>query len=318
MAFPVPMPNSELLQYLAGVAEKDGMGSNNGARARRLIVVWDAPNMDMALGELLGRPPTAKLRPRFDRLAEWIARRGSERGLKPTATVFVNVSAKQEAAKRRFVQTVRSAGFGVFARPKSGANGDIDDAMLRHVREAVAAGNVAEVIIASHDRRAFSGLLKELTNSGLSTAVLGFREKSGWTDALKGVSFIDLESVEGCFSEPMHRFNLASLPPTGVLLPPNVEIASRNEGKPVETEPECPGVALILKALEDLARESGSGWILKSRLRPQLKRLDPVFTPESYGYPGFKAMLAACGDAVKTRRGTFDQELSLTGHRTLN
>ena len=294
------------------------MGGKNGAHARRLIVVWDAPNMDMALGALLGGTPTAKSRPHFDRLAEWIGRRASERGLKPTATVFVNVSAQQEAAKRGFVQTVRAAGFGVFVRPKVGSRGDIDDAMLRHVRDAVSAGDVDEVIVASHDGRAFSGLLKELTHSGLSAAVLGFREHAGWTSTLTGVSFIDLESVEGCFREPMRRVDLSALPPMGAFLPPYVDIASRHEGAPVMTQSECPGVALILQALGDLAGESESGWVLKARLHPRLKRLDPLFTPEAYGYRGLNAMLTACGGALKTRPGTGDQELALTGHGALS
>ena len=34
-------------------------------RPDRVLLVWDAPNMDMSLGSLLGARPTAAFRPRF-------------------------------------------------------------------------------------------------------------------------------------------------------------------------------------------------------------------------------------------------------------
>src|SRR4029079_3398746 len=34
----------------------------------RVLMVWDAPNLDMGLGSILGGRPTASHRPRFDRL----------------------------------------------------------------------------------------------------------------------------------------------------------------------------------------------------------------------------------------------------------
>jgi len=36
---------------------------------RRVLLVWDAPNLDMGLGSILGGRPTAAHRPRFDALA---------------------------------------------------------------------------------------------------------------------------------------------------------------------------------------------------------------------------------------------------------
>ena len=35
------------------------------------LLVWDAPNMDMGLGSLLGGRPTAAHRPRFDAIGRW-------------------------------------------------------------------------------------------------------------------------------------------------------------------------------------------------------------------------------------------------------
>ena len=36
------------------------------------LLVWDAPNMDMSLGSLLGARPTSAFRPRFDAIGRWL------------------------------------------------------------------------------------------------------------------------------------------------------------------------------------------------------------------------------------------------------
>ena len=37
-----------------------------------VLLVWDAPNVDMGLGSILGGRPTAIYRPRFDALGRWL------------------------------------------------------------------------------------------------------------------------------------------------------------------------------------------------------------------------------------------------------
>ncbi len=44
----------------------------------RVLLVWDAPNLDMGLGSILGRRPTALERPRFDALGRWLLARTAE------------------------------------------------------------------------------------------------------------------------------------------------------------------------------------------------------------------------------------------------
>ncbi|MGH3524294.1 MAG: NYN domain-containing protein, partial [Mycobacterium sp.] len=46
--------------------------SDAAATVRRVLLVWDAPNLDMGLGSILGRRPTALERPRFDALGRWL------------------------------------------------------------------------------------------------------------------------------------------------------------------------------------------------------------------------------------------------------
>ena len=41
----------------------------------RVLLVWDAPNLDMGLGSILGGRPTAAHRPRFDALGRWLLER---------------------------------------------------------------------------------------------------------------------------------------------------------------------------------------------------------------------------------------------------
>lgn len=291
------------------------MGRTKGTGRQRLVVVWDVPNMDMRLGGLLGGLPTAAKRPRFDRIAEWIARRAAGAGLEPTATAFINVSPQRASTIDRFVRTLRSAGFGVYARPKQMPGDDIDAAMVRHLREAIAGGDVAEVIVASHDGRAFGGLLRQLTSQGVRTSVLGFRESARWVSAVEGLGFIDLESIEGCFQQPLERVDLTDLPPTGAMLHPHRALASWRPATGVPPEdvasPELDGVALVLQALTQLAEQSETGWVRKVKLHPMLKQLDPAFTPERYGHATLRGLVKACGSKVRTRQVPGDHELAL-------
>ena len=47
-------------------------------RTSRVLLVWDAPNLDMGLGSILGGRPTAAHRPRFDALGRWLLSRTAE------------------------------------------------------------------------------------------------------------------------------------------------------------------------------------------------------------------------------------------------
>ena len=43
------------------------------------LLVWDAPNLDMGLGAILGGRPTAAHRPRFDAIGRWLIDLADER-----------------------------------------------------------------------------------------------------------------------------------------------------------------------------------------------------------------------------------------------
>src|SRR5690348_12305506 len=100
----------------------------------RVLLVWDAPNLDMGLGSILGGRPTAAHRPRFDALGRWLLARtadlsaaharsedgaaGEDISLEPEATVFTNIAPGSADVVRPWVEALRNVGFAVFAKPK--------------------------------------------------------------------------------------------------------------------------------------------------------------------------------------------------------
>ncbi|MGO2516403.1 MAG: NYN domain-containing protein, partial [Corynebacterium variabile] len=111
-----------------------------------VLLVWDAPNIDMGLGSLLGSRPTAAHRPRFDAVGRWLigltadiveefrgddgAADGSTRDPEPEATVFTNIAPGSADQVRGWVDALRNVGFAVFAKPKTSDDSDVDPDML--------------------------------------------------------------------------------------------------------------------------------------------------------------------------------------------
>jgi len=95
-----------------------------------VLLVWDAPNIDMGLGSLLGSRPTAAHRPRFDAVGRWLigltadiveefrgddgAADGSTPDPEPEATVFTNIAPGSADQVRGWVAALRNVGFAVF------------------------------------------------------------------------------------------------------------------------------------------------------------------------------------------------------------
>jgi uncharacterized protein len=193
---------------------------------RRVLLVWDAPNLDMGLGGILGGRPTAAHRPRFDALGRWLLTRTAELAigrpelsLEPEATVFTNIAPGSAEVVRPWVEALRNVGFAVFAKPKVDEDSDVDSDMLAHIalrnREGLAA-----VLVASADGQAFRAPLEDIARSGTPATVLGFREHASWALASDTLEFVDLEDIPGVFREPLPRIGLDSLPEQGAWLQP--------------------------------------------------------------------------------------------------
>jgi len=192
----------------------------------RVLLVWDAPNLDMGLGSILGGRPTAAHRPRFDALGRWLLSRTAELGaarpdvsLEPEATVFTNIAPGSADVVRPWVEALRNVGFAVFAKPKIDEDSDVDSDMLNHIALRRSEG-LANVLVASADGQAFKLPLEEIAREGTPVQVLGFREHASWALASDTLEFVDLEDIPGVFREPLPRIGLDSLPEQGAWLQP--------------------------------------------------------------------------------------------------
>ncbi|MDT5127512.1 MAG: putative heme uptake system protein [Mycobacterium sp.] len=196
----------------------------------RVLLVWDAPNLDMGLGSILGGRPTAAHRPRFDALGRWLLARTAELSaarahedpqvsLEPEATVFTNIASGSADVVRPWVEALRNVGFAVFAKPKIDDDSDVDSDMLNHIALRRSEG-LASVFVASADGQAFRLPLEELARDGIEVHVLGFREHASWALASDTLEFVDLEDIPGVFREPLPRIGLDSLPEQGAWLQP--------------------------------------------------------------------------------------------------
>ena len=194
-------------------------------RHDRVLLVWDAPNLDMGLGAILGGRPTAAHRPRFDALGRWLLGRTADispgRGtLEPEATVFTNIAPGSADVVRPWVEALRNVGFAVFAKPKVDDDSDVDVDMLNHISLRRSEG-LAALIVASADGQAFRQPLEEIArDDGTPVHVLGFREHASWALASDTLEFVDLEDIPGVFREPLPRIGLDSLPDEGAWLQP--------------------------------------------------------------------------------------------------
>ncbi|MGB3304491.1 NYN domain-containing protein [Gordonia sp. (in: high G+C Gram-positive bacteria)] len=192
----------------------------------RLLLVWDAPNMDMGLGGILGGRPTAAHRPRFDALGRWILKRNAALAatlrteVEPEATVFTNIVPGSADVVRPWVEALRNVGYAVFAKPKLTEDSDVDTDMLDHIQVRRYTPGLAGVIVASADGQAFREPLLEIAAEGIPVTVIGFREHASWAVTCDDIEFIDLEEIPGVFREALPRIGLDSLPDEGAWLTP--------------------------------------------------------------------------------------------------
>ena len=188
-------------------------------RPDRVLLVWDAPNMDMSLGSLLGARPTSAFRPRFDAIGRWLLEVAGQDGL-AEATVFTNVVPGSTDVVRPWVEALRNVGFAVFAKPKVTDDSDVDEDMLAHIRLRAEEGGLSHVVVASGDGRAFREPLEELVGKDVPVTVIGFREYANFALSSEVIEFVDLEDIDGVFREPLPRMTLETLPDVGAWLPP--------------------------------------------------------------------------------------------------
>lgn len=210
------------------------------AELRRVLLVWDAPNLDMGLGAILGGRPTAAYRPRFDALGRWLLARTAElstcatKPIAPEATVFTNIAPGTADVVRPWVEALRNVGYAVFAKPKIDEDSDVDADMLAHIEMRRHTAGLAGIMVASADGQAFREPLEELAAEGIPVRVLGFREHASWAVTSDTLEFIDLEDIPGVFREPLPRVSLDSLPEEGAWLQPFRPLSALLSARPTQ------------------------------------------------------------------------------------
>ena len=181
------------------------------------LLVWDAPNVDMTLSNVIGARPTPSSRPRFDAVARWLLSSAEERDVE--GTVFANVPPGGAVSMRGWIEAIRSFGYDVFARPKLGPEDDVDDAMVEHIHRRASTHRLHRVVVASGDGRNFLEPLEQLARAGVEVVVLSFSEVAGYAQESELISFVDLEDVPGAFTSPLPWTRLDHLPAGGAWLP---------------------------------------------------------------------------------------------------
>jgi uncharacterized protein len=243
-----PTPYSEEVD--SGPDNSVAHAISGASQEARVLLIWDAPNLDMGLGSILGGRPTAAHRPRFDALGRWLLGRtadisaatpptvggvpGTRRSFAavPEATVFTNIAPGTAEVVRPWVEALRNVGFAVFAKPKVDEDSDVDSDMLDHIEMRRHTVGLAGLIVASADGQAFRELLEDVAADGVPVQVLGFREHAAWALTSESLEFVDLEDIPGVFREPLPRISLDSLPEEGAWLAPFRPLSALLSGRP--------------------------------------------------------------------------------------
>jgi uncharacterized protein len=182
------------------------------------LLVWDAPNIDMTLSNVIGAKPSPSSRPRFDAIARWFVQSAGERDVE--GSVFANIPPAAATTMRGWIEALRSFGYAVFAKPKIHSDDDVDLDMLAHIADRARTHRLVRVVVASGDGRNFLEPLEELAREGVDVVVLSFSEVAGYALESDLLTFVDLEDVPGAFITPLERVRLDALPPEGAWLRP--------------------------------------------------------------------------------------------------
>ncbi|MDP9023125.1 MAG: NYN domain-containing protein [Actinomycetota bacterium] len=202
----------------------------------RHLLVWDAPNVDMTLANIIDGKPTARERPDLDVLGRWLVDRAGPDD-EVEACVFVNVAPHVAGPMRGWVMWLLEEGFRVFAKPKVG-DSDVDGDMLDHIQRRRTDGDLAAVYVGSNDARNFLEPLEEIAADGVGVTVLAFAEYAGGLSSSDRLAFIDLEDISGLFTQPLPRINLETLPSDGRWFEPTGQLGAIGGEQPDAVLPE--------------------------------------------------------------------------------
>lgn len=190
----------------------------------RHVLVWDAPNIDMTIANIIDGKPTTRERPDLEVLGRWLVQQGD--GDDVEACVFVNVAEHVAGPLRGWVMWLLEQGFRVFARPKI-EDSDVDDDMVAHLQLRHDEGSLTAAYVGSNDARCFVEPLLDLHDDGIDVTVLGFSEYAGGLSSEEAFRFVDLESIDDLIPVNLPRINLEHLPAQGRWFEPTGRLGAR-------------------------------------------------------------------------------------------
>jgi putative heme uptake system protein len=192
------------------------------------LLVWDAPNIDMTLSNVIGAKPSPSSRPRFDAIARWFVQSAADREVE--GSVFANIPPAAATTMRGWIEALRSFGYAVFAKPKIHTDDDVDLDMLAHIADRARTHRLVRLVVASGDGRNFLEPLEDLARGGVDVVVLSFSEVAGYALESELLTFVDLEDVPGAFITPLERVRLDALPAEGAWLRPTRSLRDVAQG----------------------------------------------------------------------------------------
>jgi uncharacterized protein len=189
--------------------------SEDAQTPSRTELVWDLPNFNGTLQELIGPDAVRKHRADFSALASFLVHAARDATL-ARGTIFMNIPSTDPSRVEGFVTKLRRSGFAVFVKPRTDSS-DIDDNLVALVAQN--RSKVSRLIIGTHDRDLLDRCVKTIPTS-CAVTVIGFEECSRWAIQTDRVRFVDVEDVPGLFTSPLPRCLLRRIQPEGALLAP--------------------------------------------------------------------------------------------------
>lgn len=186
------------------------------------LLLIDEPYLRNTYYELLGdRVPERSERLDYEALMKWVdGGLGSSDGL--MASIYINIpdTPRAKISMLGWIAWLKSVGYNVWARPKQGKDGDIDEAMVQHLRAAVDAHQCPDcptITMVSGDAQRWLEYLEEIRKGhGLSVNVVAFTENAAGLAYSEHITFFDVETIPGFVPNPIpNRIRLHNLPPEG-------------------------------------------------------------------------------------------------------
>jgi len=184
--------------------------------------------MELRLRNVVGHSPRLAQRPDLPFLVRWLKNRAAP-GEQIEAAVFTAISPGEEKDAVPSIVKLRRAGMRVFVKPRPRGADGLDQDMAAYLaghlgqdqpgqdqpgQDQPGQDQLAEIIIASHQPKAFVPGLEQAAAQGVAVTVLAFWEQESISMSVE-VSVLDIRDIAGVFAEAIPHTDLRDLPASG-------------------------------------------------------------------------------------------------------